>query len=199
MRILIGAGGLSRSIKSSLSKKSYYIDSFKEKNNIIIDNDINDNNFKAYKKSKFIVCIGDNKQRKKWFDKINNYGLSFFNVIDKTSNIDKTSKIGRGVFIGKNAIINANASIGDNCIINTGVIIEHSVKISNHCNISPGAVLNGDVKVGDMTWIGSNATIIGQVEIGKNCIIGANTIIRKNIPDNTVYIGNNEFLRINNE
>ncbi len=194
--VIIGTGGLSKSISSSSKKVFGYIDEFKNDKTILY-NYIDDSNVKKLKNKSFIVAIGNNKNRLKWFKILEQYSLKITNVIDKTSNIDKSVKIGKGNFIGKNVVINTNSTIGHNCILNSGVIIEHSAIIGNNVNISPGAVLNGDVKIGDDTWIGSNSTIFGQVNIGKNCIIGAGSIIRKDVPDNYVVVGKGEFLKYN--
>lgn len=39
-------------------------------------------------------------------------------------------------------------------------------------------------------WIGENVSILSGVEIGENSIIGAGSVVTKNIPMNTIAIGN---------
>jgi acetyltransferase-like isoleucine patch superfamily enzyme len=46
-----------------------------------------------------------------------------------------------------------------------------------------------DVVIGEGTWIGENACIIG-CKIGKNCTIGANAIVKNDVPDYSVVVGN---------
>lgn len=48
----------------------------------------------------------------------------------------------------------------------------------------------GKVTIGNNVFIGMNTTILKGVTIGNNVIIGANTLVNKNIPDNTVAVGN---------
>ena len=43
-----------------------------------------------------------------------------------------------------NSYIGPKSNIGNNCIINTGSIIEHDAKIGNHCHISTGCIINGN-------------------------------------------------------
>ena len=43
--------------------------------------------------------------------------------------------------------------------------------------------------VGDNVWIGSNATIM-PVTIGDNSIIGAGAVVTKDVPENSVVVGN---------
>ncbi len=46
------------------------------------------------------------------------------------------------------------------------------------------------VKIGKYVWIGANVVILPGVEIGDNAVIGAGAIITKNIPANSVAVGN---------
>jgi len=58
------------------------------------------------------------------------------------------------------------------------------------------AYLAGAVSVGDFSTVGSNATIFPGVSIGNNCFVGAGSVVRKDIPDNSMVIGNpSRFLK----
>lgn len=91
--------------------------------------------------------------------------------------ISATTKIGKGVRIAHPyaTIINAE-SIGENfsCI---------------HCT-TIGA--NGEHRptIGNNVSLGANVTIIGNVRIGNNVTIGAGAVVVKDIPDNSVAVGN---------
>ena len=39
-------------------------------------------------------------------------------------------------------------------------------------------------------WIGSNVCIMPGVTIGENSIVGAGAIVTKDVPDNSVAVGN---------
>lgn len=43
--------------------------------------------------------------------------------------------------------------------------------------------------IGDDVWIGDNAVIIGPVSIGRGSIIGANSVVRRDVPDQTIAAG----------
>jgi acetyltransferase-like isoleucine patch superfamily enzyme len=47
----------------------------------------------------------------------------------------------------------------------------------------------GPVIIGDDVWIGDNAVIIGPVSIGRGSIIGANSVVRRDVPDQTIAAG----------
>ena len=47
----------------------------------------------------------------------------------------------------------------------------------------------GRVSIGEWTTIGSNSTVFPDITIGKNCFIGAGSIVKSNIPDESIVIG----------
>lgn len=50
--------------------------------------------------------------------------------------------------------------------------------------------LIGEISVGENSFIGCRSLILPNTKIGKNCIIGAGSVIKGEIPDNSVIIGN---------
>jgi len=46
------------------------------------------------------------------------------------------------------------------------------------------------ITICDNVWIGGNVCILDGITIGKNCIIGAGSVVTKDIPDNSVAVGN---------
>ncbi|MDE5882706.1 MAG: serine acetyltransferase [Muribaculaceae bacterium] len=53
-----------------------------------------------------------------------------------------------------------------------------------------GATGRGRPSIGDNVALGVGVIIIGKIKIGNNVTVGAGTVITKNIPDNTVVVGN---------
>ena len=81
--------------------------------------------------------------------------------------------------------------LGDNVVIakNTKLIThEGSICIFHHEN--PYLDLFGRIKIGNNTFIGMNCIILPKTTIGNNCVIGAGSVVRGNIPDNSIVIGN---------
>lgn len=46
------------------------------------------------------------------------------------------------------------------------------------------------VKIGDNTFVGAGAIILPKTTIGNFCIIGAGAVVKGNIPDYSVVVGN---------
>lgn len=103
--------------------------------------------------------------------------LSWYCRGDKYFVIGKTVKLGSGILIAHPyATILAADSIGDNfsCIQCTTL----------------GNTPKGRPTIGNNVQLGANVTIIGPVKVGNNVIIGAGAVVVKDIPDNSVVVGN---------
>ena len=94
--------------------------------------------------------------------------------------------------IGHNCFFNQNSSITclneitieDKCTFgNNLVIVDHDHDLSHR-----GSFIKGSVFVGENTWVGANVTILKDTHIGRNCVIGAGSIVRGDIPDNTILV-----------
>ena len=46
------------------------------------------------------------------------------------------------------------------------------------------------IRVGNNVWFGANVTVVPGVTIGDNCVIGAGSVVVKDIPDNSLAVGN---------
>ena len=102
-----------------------------------------------------------------------------------------------GVKIGKNTMISLGAnidvhrgkvSIGDNCLITSGVKILSHDGASRMINIDDFG--NGEVIIGNNIFIGVNAVILKGVNIGDNSVIGAGAIVSKDVPPQSLVVGN---------
>lgn len=101
----------------------------------------------------------------------------------------------RGAIIGKNVdIIDASIDMISPYLINIG----NNVTITN-CRILThdgstkkflGYTKVGKVVIGDNVFIGADAIILPNTEIGNNVIIGAGTVVAKDVPNNSVVVGN---------
>ena len=105
---------------------------------------------------------------------------------------------GYNIFVGENFYMNHNGVIldaakvefGDNVFIapNCGFYTAgHPIDIEQR---NKGLEYAKPIKVGDNVWIGGNVVVLPGVTIGNNCVIGAGSIVVKNIPDNSIAVGN---------
>lgn len=148
------------------------------------------NDDKLEVKYKYILGIGNNEIREKIAALIISKGRELVSIIHPTAIISKTASLGKGIFVSANVSINALVKIGQNCIINTGSILEHECEILDNVHIAPGAVLAGNVKVGRNSFIGANTVVKQGVTIGNNVVIGAGTVVISDVLDNKTIVGN---------
>lgn len=134
----------------------------------------------------------------------------------QTSNIGADTRIWQyavilpGAVIGKNCNINCHTFIendvviGDNVTVKSGVFLWDGVRLEDNVFVGPNATFVNDkyprskkypdsfqqtvVKSG--ASIGANATILGGIIIGENAMIGAGSVVTKDVPANTIWVGN---------
>ena len=138
----------------------------------------------------FILGIGDNSIREQYANLILTFEEKIINVIHPNASISSTVNLGCGIFISNGAIINVFSKIEDFVIINTGAIIEHECTIRKSAHIAPGVVLAGNVTIGERAFIGANSVIKQGVSIGNDSIVGAGSVVLKDIPNNSIIVGN---------
>lgn len=90
------------------------------------------------------------------------------------------TRIGKGlkIYHGIALVVHENTLIGKNCVMRQSTTIGNAWP-DGKCPI-----------IGDNVEIGCNVCIIGNVIIGDNVIIGAGSVIVKDIPANSVVVGN---------
>jgi UDP-2-acetamido-3-amino-2,3-dideoxy-glucuronate N-acetyltransferase len=119
--------------------------------------------------------------------------------------IGDNSKIGAFVEIQKGAVIGRNVKVSTHTFICEGVTIEDNVFIGHNVSFIndryPKASKDGRL-LEEKDWkvvptlvkegasIGTSATILCGVVIGKNAVVGAGSVVTRDVPDNTVAVGN---------
>lgn len=84
------------------------------------------------------------------------------------------------------------------CMSKGGVIIEADVSIAantqiltnNHDEKQHRILLCKPVVIKKNAWIGAGVTILPGVTIGENAIVGAAAVVTKDVPANTIVVGN---------
>lgn len=96
--------------------------------------------------------------------------------------ISARTEIGGGLYLGHwgTVVVNPGAKIGKNCNIAHGVTIGQT-------NRGKRA---GVPTIGDDVWIGTNAVIVGSISIGNNVLIAPNSYVTRDVPDNSLVVGN---------
>jgi serine O-acetyltransferase len=90
--------------------------------------------------------------------------------------------IGKGFFIdhGMGVVIGETAEIGDNCLLYHGVTLGgvSLEKKKRHPTLGNNVV------------VGTGAKVLGAITLGDNVKVGANAVVLKDVPANSVVVGN---------
>lgn len=103
-----------------------------------------------------------------------------------------------------------NIEIGENFYMNVGCVILDEAKVSFGDNVfigpacgfytaghpydvsqrNAGLEYARPIAIGNNVWIGAEVNVLPGVTIGDNCVIGAGSLVNKDIPANTLAVGN---------
>lgn len=118
------------------------------------------------------------------------------------------ASIGHLVVLGKSRIGGrpGNLRIGDETSLGRCEISLHDrVTIGNRVVINDGAVLltashslsdpqwghkKAPIVIGDYAWIATNAILLPGITIGRGAVVGAGAVVRDDVPDYAIAIGN---------
>lgn len=120
--------------------------------------------------------------------------------------IGDETKIGAFVEIQKNATVGRRCKISSHTFVCEGVTIEDNVFIGHGVmfinDLYPRATTAQGGLQTEADWkvertvvkkgasIGSGATILANVTIGENAIVGAGAVVTKDVPADTIVVGN---------
>lgn len=101
-------------------------------------------------------------------------------------------RVGKGFFANFNFTVldEALVTIGDDCFIGPNVGIYTAGHSTNPVERNTREEFARPVTIGHNCWIGGGVTILPGVTIGHNCTIGAGSVVVKDIPDNSIAVGN---------
>ena len=83
------------------------------------------------------------------------------------------------VYHGYGLVVNSGSILG------ARVVLRHGVTIGSKSESAVGAPV-----VGDDVDFGASAIVIGEITIGSRSIIGAGAVVTKNVPSDSIVVGN---------
>lgn len=199
--IIIGAGGMGRTLYSNALESVGYGEKFVVKGFIddnlqalddfpnyppVIDT-ISD--YQPQKDDVFVSSIGG-AARRPCMEEIIRRGGQFMELIHKTARVYTNAKLGRGNFIGAYSVIGNDAVVGDYNMIQSYTVIGHDAKIGNwnridtHVTCVGGTVIENDVN------IHTSAVISHKVVVESGAHVGALSFVIRRVKAGTTVMGN---------
>ncbi len=149
---------------------------------------------------KCIVAPSSPHQRAKAVTAAKAEGITTFSSLtDPTSVVAASASIGCGTYINALVTVGAKTSIGCHSNLNRSSSISHDCWLGNYTSIGPGAVICGSSKIGHATFIGAGSVILPKIIVGDNCVVGAGSVVTRDVPSNSVVLGNPAQIAYQNE
>jgi acetyltransferase-like isoleucine patch superfamily enzyme len=101
--------------------------------------------------------------------------------------------------VGSHCFFNINSSItciekieiGDNCKFGNNLVMvdhDHNFRAKGQYSADSTEFISSPITIGNNVWVGANVVILRGTTIGDNCVIGAGSIVKGNIPSDTIYV-----------
>ncbi len=100
--------------------------------------------------------------------------------------------VGHGVFInyGCTMLDGGPITIGNHVLIGPNCQLYTPLHPMDHIERRSGLEREVAISIGDDTWLGGGVVVCPGVSIGKRCVIGAGSVVVKDIPDDSLAVGN---------
>lgn len=199
--IIIGAGGMGRTIYSNALESVGYNEKFLVKGFIddnlqaldgfpnyppVIDT-IKD--YQPQTEDVFVSSIGG-ASRRSCMEEIIRRGGEFMELIHQTARIYTNAKLGKGNFIGAYTVIGNDAEVGDYNMIQSYTVIGHDAKIGNWNRIDTHVTCVGGIVIEDEVNIHTSAVISHNVKVETGAHVGALSFVFRKVKAGTTVMGN---------
>ena len=135
-----------------------------------------------------------NRERKKIFDQLKGAGYKFANLISPHALV-YTEDLGEGNWIHDFAHIGYGVHIGNDNVIRMKCMIGHDSVIGDHNFFAVNSIVGGHDYFNDCCFVGLNALIHNRVAVGNKCVIGGGAIVKKDLPDFSLVVADNSFVK----
>ena len=100
--------------------------------------------------------------------------------------------VGQGASIGRcELILHERVMVGDFAVVNDGVVV---LTASHDLDDSGWAPIKRPVTIGRHAWVATNSVLLPGVSIGVGSVVGAGAVVRNDVPDYAIAIGNPSIL-----
>ncbi|EGT5474124.1 TPA: sugar O-acetyltransferase [Clostridioides difficile] len=123
-----------------------------------------------------------------------------FGSVGKQINVEQNIRCdyGYNIHVGENFFANYDCIFLDVCKIEIGDNVMLAPNVQIYTAYHPidaqlrnsGIEYGSPIKIGDNVWIGGGVIITPGITIGDNVVIGTGSVVTKDIPPNTVAVGN---------
>jgi sugar O-acyltransferase (sialic acid O-acetyltransferase NeuD family) len=111
-------------------------------------------------------------------------------LIDPTCFVSRTATIGAGSVLYPGCFVGLNARIGDFVFCLSGCKINHDTVLEDRVTLASGVTLAGSIHVEADCYLGQACVVREELRISRGSMIGMGAVVVKDVPPNSVVVGN---------
>ncbi|MCW2756570.1 MAG: acetyltransferase [Nocardioidaceae bacterium] len=111
-------------------------------------------------------------------------------LVDPTAVVASTASVAHGGYVNAGSVVASHAVLGCYAHVNRSASVGHDCVLDFAASLGPGVVLAGAVRVGSATFVGAGSVVLPGVVIGARAVVGAGAVVTRDVPDDTVVVGN---------
>lgn len=136
-----------------------------------------------------VIALGDNRLRKRLFDRFDGEGETLVSAIHPSAVIAPDAVIEPGCMVCAGAVVNTGCRIRTNTILNTGCTVDHDCTVGPHAHVAPGVNLAGNVRVGEGAFMGIGSCAVQGTTVGEWSTVGAGSAVIRDVEPRTTVAG----------
>ena len=142
-----------------------------------------------------VIAIANSNVRETLVTKISADNIEQIEISSLNNVVMDDVEIGKGSLLCPFVTLTSNIKIGKSFHANIYSYVAHDCVIGDFVTFAPRVMCNGNVRIEDHAYIGTGAILKqGSLDkpliIGKGAIVGMGAVVTKNVPANTVVVGN---------
>jgi sugar O-acyltransferase (sialic acid O-acetyltransferase NeuD family) len=111
-------------------------------------------------------------------------------LVDPSAFVSRTASIGLGCVVYPHCFIGLGAKLGDFVFCLSGCAISHDDALEDGVVLASNVTLAGGVHVEPGCYLGQACSVRENVRIGRASLIGMGAVVTKDVPPNSVMVGN---------
>ena len=145
-----------------------------------------------------IVAIGDNRERMRIADLLEQQGFTLISAIHPSACIAPSATLGKHLIIGSRVTVCVHASIEEHCVLLAGAIVEHDNKLGVGAFLHSAVRLAGGVKIGAGATLHIGACVIPYRKVGRDANVEPGSVVIADVLPGSV-VGGAPAIRLDHE
>ena len=146
---------------------------------------------KDFMKKRVVFAVGyrDPKEKQLLFNRLDEVGINFVNLIFSKNYFINDDNIGRGNIFFPEAMIEPSVQVGNGNVFWSRAHICHDTVIGDFNFFATNSVIGGETKIGNRNFFALGSTIRNGICIDNDVCIGMGSVVAKSIRQPGTYIG----------